>query len=89
VTNFKSHLPEYLMEAAELGLFMISAGVFTCLFEYPGSPLHRWIADGDLRRFLIGIFILSAHGYVACCRDPWTIFWSPNCKVRQTQPCSR
>ena len=32
------HWPEYLMEAAELGLFMISAGVFGVLLEYPGSP---------------------------------------------------
>ena len=30
------HLPEYLMEAALLGLFMISACTFTVLLEHPG-----------------------------------------------------
>jgi aquaporin Z len=51
----KKHLPEYLMEASELGLFMVSAGVFTILFEYPYSPVHQAIANADLRRFLIGV----------------------------------
>lgn len=43
------------MEAALLGLFLIAAGVFTCVFEYPGSPIHQAIPNGDLRRFLIGV----------------------------------
>ncbi|NJO84009.1 MAG: hypothetical protein HC828_15300, partial [Blastochloris sp.] len=38
-----------------LGTFMVSAGVFTTLLEYPGSPVHRAIADADLRRALIGL----------------------------------
>lgn len=33
--NFRKHLPEYLMEAALLGIFLIVAGVFTIMFEYP------------------------------------------------------
>lgn len=66
---FRKHLPEYLMEAAELGLFMISAGVFTIAFEYPGSPLHQAIANGDIRRFLIGIAMgLTAIGLIY---SPW------------------
>lgn len=39
------HYPEYLMEAAGLGLFMISAAVFTTLLEHPVSLLHQAIAD--------------------------------------------
>jgi hypothetical protein len=31
------HWPEALMEALGLGLFMVSAGVFGTLLEYPGS----------------------------------------------------
>ena len=50
-----SHWPEYLMEAAELGLFMVSACLFVALFEYPGSVLHQAIADPIVRRILIGI----------------------------------
>ena len=37
----RRHWPEYLMEAAELGLFMVSAGIFGTLLFYPGSPLSR------------------------------------------------
>ncbi len=67
--ELKQHLPEYLMEAAELGIFMISAGVFTCLFEYPNSPVHQAISSGDLRRLLIGMAIgLTA---IALIYSPW------------------
>lgn len=65
----KKHWPEYLMEAAGLGLFMVSAGGFTVLFEYPGSLVHQAIASPDLRRALIGI----AMGLTAVCLiySPW------------------
>jgi len=49
------HWPEYLMEGALLGLFMVFAGVITTLLEYPGSPLFRALPDADLRRVLNGI----------------------------------
>lgn len=48
------HWPEYLMEAAELGLFMISACVVVAVLEYPGSPVRQALPDPLLRRFLIG-----------------------------------
>jgi hypothetical protein len=34
----KEHWPEYVCEAAELGLFMISAGLFTILLFHPDRP---------------------------------------------------
>ena len=34
---------------------MISAGAFTTVFEYPGSPVHRAISDPFLRRMFVGI----------------------------------
>ena len=67
--TLKTHLPEYLMEAAELGIFMISAGVFTILFEYPPSPVHQAIANGDLRRFLIGVAMGTTA--IALIYSPW------------------
>ena len=51
----RRHWPEYLMEAAGLGLFMISAGVFATLLWYPGSPLAQAVPDGILRRALMGL----------------------------------
>jgi aquaporin Z len=43
------------MEAAGLGLFMISAAVVTTLFEYPHSPLHDLFAEQTTRRLMIGL----------------------------------
>jgi aquaporin Z len=50
----KQHWPEYLMEAAELGLFMFSACAFTVLLYHPSSPVAQTIHDGVLRRLTMG-----------------------------------
>src|SRR6185295_14122730 len=50
----KEHWPEYLMEAAELGLFMFSACTFTVLLYHPSSPVAQTIHDGVMRRLLMG-----------------------------------
>lgn len=61
----KHHWPEYLMEGAELGLFMISACAFVVLLEYPTSPVYQAIPDPVLRRILIGIAMgLTAIGII-------------------------
>ncbi len=63
------HWPEYLMEAAGLGIFMISAAVCTTMLEYPGSPLHELISNGVVRRVLIGVAMgLTAIGIIY---SPW------------------
>src|SRR5262245_7116865 len=49
------HWPEYVMEGAELGLYMLSACVFVVLLEYPTSLVHQALPDPILRRVLIGI----------------------------------
>lgn len=54
-TALTQHWPEYLMEAAELGLFMISAGALGVLLEYPGSPVHQALPSPALRRVLMGL----------------------------------
>src|SRR5215208_4367987 len=54
VATFKKHWPEYLMEAAELGLFMFSACAFTVLLFHPSSPVAASIPDGVLRRVIMG-----------------------------------
>lgn len=51
----KRHWPEYMMEGAQLGIFMLSAGIFTALFEWPTSPLTTGIPSEFVRRWLIGI----------------------------------
>lgn len=65
----REHWPEYLMEAAGLGLFMISAAVVTALLEYPHSPLYALLPDPFFRRTLIGMAMgLTAIGIIY---SPW------------------
>ncbi len=51
----RQHWPEYLIEAAALGIFMIAACAFGAFLWYPGSPAAQAIPDGLLRRFLMGV----------------------------------
>jgi aquaporin Z len=69
INSFRQHWPEYLMEAAGLGIFMVSAGVFATLLEYPQSPVHQIISNPLVRRFLMGCVMgLTA---VAIIYSPW------------------
>ena len=67
---FRRHWPEYLMEAAALGGFMISACAVTVLLEHPMSPLQQTLGDSNLlRRALTGLAMgLTAIGIIY---SPW------------------
>jgi aquaporin Z len=54
-TGRRAHWPEYLMEAAELGLFMLAACVATTLLFHPDSPARALVPDPLARRGLAGI----------------------------------
>ena len=65
----RQHWPEYLMEAALLGLFMISVGAFTILLEHPASSIHMSLRSPLLRRALGGLAMgLTA---IALIYSPW------------------
>jgi aquaporin Z len=49
------HWPEYLMEAAGIGLFMIVAAACASILEHPASPVRQALADPLLRRALMGL----------------------------------
>jgi aquaporin Z len=67
--TFKRHWPEYLMEAAGLGLFMVSACLVTILLEHPSSPIRNALPDPVTRRALIGLAMgLTA---VSIIYSPW------------------
>jgi len=51
----RSHWPEYLAEASELCLFMVSACAFSVLLEHPASPIQQAISSEFLRRAIAGI----------------------------------
>ena len=65
----RRHWPEYLMEAAGLGLFMVSAGLFATLLWYPGSPAAHAVPDGILRRGLKGL--IMGLSVIAIIYSPW------------------
>jgi aquaporin Z len=52
--SLRRHWPEYLMEAALLGLFMVSAACFAALIHHPDLPVRRAIESPLLRRALMG-----------------------------------
>lgn len=54
-TSPKISIEKYRDEAFGLGLFMISAGFFDALIEYPGLPFRHLISSSLLRRFLVGL----------------------------------
>lgn len=65
----KKHWPEYLMEAAGLALFMMSACAFGAILEHPASPARQAIADPLTRRVLMGVAMaLTSVGLVY---SPW------------------
>ena len=65
----RRHYPEYLMEAAGLGLFMVSACGFGVLLNHPESPALAALPDAFLRQALMGLAMgATAAGLVY---SPW------------------
>jgi len=68
-SSITMHWPEYAMEAALVGLFMILACIFTVLFQLPSSPIRQAIDSAFARRALTGICMgLTA---IALIYSPW------------------
>jgi aquaporin Z len=53
--SLRAHWPEYLIEAAALGAFMVSAGVVTALLDAPASPAAGLVSSAGIRRALVGL----------------------------------
>jgi len=69
VAALTKHWPEYLMEAACLGLFMVSACSFTVLLQHPTSALRQALPSPFARRALTGLAMgLTA---IALIYSPW------------------
>ncbi len=65
----RDHWPEYLIEAALLGLFMLSACAFGTLLGHPASPAVQAVPGELARRALMGVAMgLTA---VALIYSPW------------------
>ena len=69
LSSLRRNWPEYLMEAAGLGLVLLSAGMFITLLEYPGSPVRAAISLAIPRRALAGLAVgLTVAGFIY---SPW------------------
>src|SRR5690349_21185642 len=68
-TAFARHWPEYLIEAALLSAFMLSAVGCTVLLEHPGSPLHQVLESPLVRRVLMGLAMGTTA--MALIYSPW------------------
>ena len=67
--TLRRHWPEYLMEAGELGLFMLSACTFATLLQHPASPIRNFIGSDVLRRTIMGIAMGTTA--IAIVISPW------------------
>ena len=61
--------PEYFIEAAGLGLFMVSASAFAVLLEHPASLARQALPDPFHRRALMGLAMGATA--VALIYSPW------------------
>ena len=67
--SLRTHWPEYLMEAAALGMFMVSACVFGVLLGHPASAIYQAVPNPLVRQILGGIAMgLTAVGIIS---SPW------------------
>jgi aquaporin Z len=69
VRRLPLHWREYAIEAAGLGLFMVSAAAMTTVIEHPASPVRQALPDAFVRRLCMGVAMgLTAAGLVY---SPW------------------
>lgn len=69
IRKLREHGPEYLMEAAGLGVVVLAISLLLTLLEYPGSPIHKALSDPMLRRVLKGLGIALI--IMAVVYSPW------------------
>lgn len=69
VNTLRAHWPEYLIEATGLGVFMLSACLFTALLFHPASPVASTVTTPILRRLLMGAAMGTTA--IAIIYSPW------------------
>src|SRR5258706_15163169 len=69
IRALRSHWPDYLIEAACLAVFMLSANVFAALIFHPASPVSRFASDPLGARFLMGLAMGGTA--IALIFSPW------------------
>jgi aquaporin Z len=63
------HWPEYLMEAAEVGLYLFLTCIFAGLLLYPASPIRQFVGSTVGLRALMGLAVGAT--VIAIVISPW------------------
>jgi len=69
VASLRLHWPEYLMEVAEMGLYLFLTCLFATLLQHPASPIRDLIPSGILRRAILGAAVGTT--VFAIAMSPW------------------
>jgi aquaporin Z len=69
IGSLRLHWPEYLMESAELALYMFVACAFATLLQHPASPVRHVIASDLARRAIMGLAMGVT--VIATIMSPW------------------
>jgi len=67
--SLRLHWPEYLMAAAEVGLYLFLTCIFASLLLHPASPVRHFINSTTGRRALMGLAVGAT--VVAIVVSPW------------------
>jgi hypothetical protein len=67
--SLRLHWPEYLMEAGEAGLYLLSACVVATFFWHPASPVQRYLTSEAVRRILMGLALGAT--VIGIVLSPW------------------
>jgi aquaporin Z len=67
--SLMAHWPEYLIEAALVGIFLVAACAFTVALQHPSSPIRQAVPSALIRRTFTGMLMgLTA---IALIYSPW------------------
>ena len=69
IDYLRSHWPEYVMEAAEVALYLFLTCVFASLLLYPGSPVRHFVGSTTALRVLMGVAVGATVAAIAL--SPW------------------
>jgi aquaporin Z len=69
IHSFRFHWPEYLMEAAEVGLYLFLTCVLAGLLVYPASPVRGFVGSTTGLRALMGLAVGVT--VIAIITSPW------------------
>jgi aquaporin Z len=67
--SLRLHWPEYLMEAGESGLYLLSACAVATLLWHPASPIQQYLPSDAVRRVWMGLAM--GLSIIAIVRSPW------------------